>query len=83
MKNIFIVSNRMYAKIYQAKINACSTQKINVYNHSLFKPLPQNVPPIAPSLTIYKPIQPCGQPYQTPTYHPPYCGCKTCTCSKN
>ena len=66
----------MYAAMYK---KMCAKQtKINVYQHPAFMPLPAvNAPPPIPQL-LYQPLTTCGQPYQTPMYHPPYCGCLNC-----
>ena len=52
----------MYAKIYQAKMNACLyTTKINIYTHPAFKPLPYQcvIYPIPPTCNTCQPCQGC------------------------
>jgi len=61
----------------------CATPtKINIYNNPAYAPLPMVEPGIPPPAPIFRPKDYCGQPYQTPMYHPPYCMCKGCTCKK-
>lgn len=66
----------MYAAMYK---KMCATpKKINVYNDPVFIPLPVVNAPPALTQPLYQPLTTCGVPYQTPMYHPPYCGCLNC-----
>ena len=66
----------MYATMYK---KMCATPtKINIYDNPDYVPLPAIETKIPMTVPLYKPIQPCGEPYQTPMYHPPNCGCSHC-----
>ena len=68
----------MYAAMYKKICSAIPQQKQNIYTNSAFAPLPVKEPPRAQPIQLYYPTGDCGQPYQTPLYHPPYCDCTTC-----
>ena len=64
------------------------SNKINIYQNTLFEPLPVKRSPLPPPCVIYQPLTVCNQPYQTPTYYPSNStgtsctSCKICTCKK-
>jgi hypothetical protein len=68
----------MYAAMYKKICSAVPQQKQNIYTNSAFAPLPVKEAPRAQPIQLYYPTGDCGQPYQTPLYHPPYCDCTTC-----